>query len=132
MTRTERATSLRAILKDRSEPRNAMGKEFIKGGAGPHNWGSLVDERELEEAALEDAEQREQGQETDTAEPTAGRKASVSMSPEERQKALNFRKNAFKSPNVDLASIARTSGAVSHSPTDTTAVTSDADPTRTP
>lgn len=111
-----------------------MGKEFIKGGAGPHNWGSLVDERELEEAALEDAEQREQGQEakTETAEPTTGRKASVSMSPEERQKALSFRKNAFKSPNVDLASIARTSGAVSHSPTDTTAVTSDADTTRTP
>lgn len=56
MTRTERATSPRAILKDRSEPRNAMGKEMAKNGAGPHNWGSLMDERELEEAALEDEE----------------------------------------------------------------------------
>ena len=98
-----------------------MGKEFVKGGAGPHNWGSLMDERELEEAALEDAEQREQGQEAsgkyrsssssvacahprhttaETAEPTTGRKASVSISPEERQKALDFRKNAFKSPST--------------------------------
>ena len=31
-----------------------MGKEMTKKGAGPHNWGSLMDERELEEAALED------------------------------------------------------------------------------
>ena len=31
-----------------------MGKEHVKGGAGPHNWGSLMDERELEEAALDD------------------------------------------------------------------------------
>ena len=54
MTRTERATSPRAIIKDRSEARNAMGKEMTKKGAGPHNWGSLMDERELEEAALED------------------------------------------------------------------------------
>ena len=26
-----------------------MGKEMTKKGAGPHNWGSLMDERELEE-----------------------------------------------------------------------------------
>ena len=33
-----------------------MGKQIAKGGAGPHNWGSLINERELEEAALEDEE----------------------------------------------------------------------------
>ena len=58
MTRTERATSPRAIIKDRSLPRNAMGKEIAKGGAGRHNWGSDLNEDELEEAAYAD-EQRE-------------------------------------------------------------------------
>lgn len=56
MTRTERATSPRAIIKDRSESRNAMGRDMAKGGAGPHNWGSLMNERELEDAADEDEE----------------------------------------------------------------------------
>ena len=58
MTRTERSTSPRAIIKDRSLPRNAMGQELKKDGAGPHNWGSLRLEQELEEGADYD-EQRE-------------------------------------------------------------------------
>lgn len=56
MTRTERATSLRAIIKDRSESKSGIDKRTPKGGAGTHNWGSLEDERDLEEAALYDEE----------------------------------------------------------------------------
>lgn len=56
MTRTERATSPRAIIKDRSESKTGIDKHTPKNGAGPHNWGSLMDERELEEAATFDEE----------------------------------------------------------------------------
>lgn len=51
MTRTERATSPRAIIKDRSESKSGIDKHTPKNGAGPHNWGSLHDELELEAAA---------------------------------------------------------------------------------
>ncbi|KAI0074265.1 hypothetical protein K474DRAFT_1665608 [Panus rudis PR-1116 ss-1] len=57
MTRTERASYPRAIVKDRSEPKNAMDKRIPKNGAGPHNWGSLEDEPELEAQAEYDEEQ---------------------------------------------------------------------------
>jgi hypothetical protein len=56
MTRTERATSLRAILKDRSESKTGIDKHTPKNGAGPHNWGSLMDERDIEEQAAYDEE----------------------------------------------------------------------------
>lgn len=51
MTRTERATSPRAIIKDRSESKSGIDKHTPKNGAGPHNWGSLHDELELEASA---------------------------------------------------------------------------------
>lgn len=51
MTRTERATSLRAIIKDRSESKTGIDKHTPKNGAGLHNWGSLADERDIEEQA---------------------------------------------------------------------------------
>lgn len=60
MTRTERATSLRAIVKDRSESKTGIDKHTPKNGAGTHNWGSLMDERDLEEQAAYD-EEREIG-----------------------------------------------------------------------
>ena len=60
MTRTERATSPRAILKDRSESRSGMDKRTPKGGAGTHNWGSLMNERDYEDAALYDEEGEEE------------------------------------------------------------------------
>lgn len=56
MTRTERATSPRAIIKDRSESKTGIDKRTPKGGAGTHNWGSLMDERNLEDAAAYDQE----------------------------------------------------------------------------
>lgn len=117
MTRTERATSLRAIIKDRSESKSGIDKRTPKGGAGTHNWGSLEDERDLEEAALYD-EENDHGDEAGMSQlrgvincdsdsplstaqrPAASqRKASVSgLTEEERQQALQFRKNALKSP----------------------------------
>lgn len=54
MTRTERSVFPRAMLKDRSESRSGLDKSLRKNGAGPHNWGSLDDERELEYAAMDD------------------------------------------------------------------------------
>lgn len=54
MTRTERAVSPRAIIKDRSESKTGLDKSLRKGGAGTHNWGSIDNERELEDAAFED------------------------------------------------------------------------------
>jgi len=120
MTRTERATYPRAIIKDRSEARNAMNKHTPKSGAGSHNWGDLQHERDYEEAGLQDEEDefREDGvdRSRETVErPHAARRTS-SLSEEELQQAREFRKKALKSDNVDLASIARTSAAVSVSP----------------
>lgn len=54
MTRTARASYPSAVNKDRSEAKNGMDKHIPKGGAGPHNWGSLEDEYQLESAALDD------------------------------------------------------------------------------
>ena len=56
MTRTERATSLRALLKDRSEARNGLDTSMRKGGAGAHNWGALSDEARLERDARADGD----------------------------------------------------------------------------
>lgn len=43
MTRTERSHSLRALARDRSEARNGMDTSVPKGGAGAHNWGSILE-----------------------------------------------------------------------------------------
>lgn len=51
MTRTERATFPRAIIKDRAESKSGLDKRLPKNGAGTHNWGSLLNERDLEDAA---------------------------------------------------------------------------------
>jgi hypothetical protein len=52
MTRTARAETPSALLKDRSLPRNGRDKHLQKGGA--HGWGSIKDEAKLERAAEED------------------------------------------------------------------------------
>ena len=56
MTRTARAAHPRAVIKDRSESRTGLNPSIRKSGAGHHNWGSLADERHLEEAAIDDEE----------------------------------------------------------------------------
>jgi hypothetical protein len=56
MTRTSRAAFPRALVKDRSESKSGHrdDKNVRKGGAGAHGWGSLADEKALEDAALND------------------------------------------------------------------------------
>ncbi len=117
MTRTERATSPHAIIKDRSQSRTGIDRHTPKGGAGPHNWGSLLQERDLEEGALYDEEREFEAsaggelsfrQSTivpnrklvanETEVPTREhRSSSVSVTEEDRERALQFRKNALKS-----------------------------------
>ncbi|KZT05594.1 uncharacterized protein LAESUDRAFT_813407 [Laetiporus sulphureus 93-53] len=129
MTRTERASYPRAIIKDRSEAKNAMDKHIPKGGAGAHNWGDVQHEHEYEEEGSldEDAEREESGARPPAEQrPTPERRTS-SLTEEELQKAREFRKKALKSEGVDLAAIARTSAAVSLSPPNREApITSDA------
>jgi len=54
MTRTERATYPRALVRDRSQSKSGLDNHIRKGGGGRYNWGRLEDERRLEAAALED------------------------------------------------------------------------------
>lgn len=56
MTRTERAAYPRAIVKDRAESKSGMNKHIPKNGAGLHNWGALMSERDYEDAAEYDEE----------------------------------------------------------------------------
>ncbi|TFY73660.1 hypothetical protein EWM64_g10353 [Hericium alpestre] len=127
MTRTNRSTSPRAIIKDRSEPRTGLDSSMRKGGAGAHNWGSINEELRFEKEALGDEaqelEEEEAGAGTSVSPAArekaekAARKRSPSVSEEEREQALNVRKNALKSgKEIDLGTIARTSRAVSSSP----------------
>jgi len=116
MTRTERATFPRAIIKDRAESKSGMDKSTPKQGAGPHNWGSLIDERELEDGAdLDEVRELEESGIRKPSPPAFERRTS-SVSDEDREKAREFRKNALKADGLDLSAIARTSSAVSTSP----------------
>ncbi|KAH8102041.1 hypothetical protein BXZ70DRAFT_1076638 [Cristinia sonorae] len=116
MTRTERAAFPRAIIKDRTESRSGMDKRTPKQGAGPHNWGSLIDERELEDGADYDEAQELEAEGIRKPSPPAVERRTSSVSEEDREKAREFRKNAFKTEGLDLSAIARTSSAVSTSP----------------
>ncbi|KAK7021891.1 hypothetical protein VNI00_017180 [Paramarasmius palmivorus] len=133
MTRTERAAYPRAVMRDRSLSRSGLEKGIRKEGGGAHNWGRLEDELELEYAALDD-EQLELEEERVTSpsgssasadsglEKTAPLSPNSSMSEAEIEAAKQFRKNALKKGQVDLAAIARTSNAVSSSPPKVTPV----------
>jgi len=112
MTRTERSLSPRAIIKDRSESKTGMDKALRKGGAGGHNWGNINEEYLLGAEALDDERQEpvaNNGESTDK--PELIRRTSVA-SEEDRTAAREIRKRALKD-GVDLASIARSSAAVS-------------------
>lgn len=54
MTRTERAAFPAAVVKDHAVSKTGLNNRTPKGGAGPNNWGSLENERELEDAAAAD------------------------------------------------------------------------------
>jgi len=118
MTRTERSHSLRALLKDRSEARNGMDSSVPKGGAGGHNWGSLDQVHEITALVDEDAD-FEEGEATLSQKPEkpAPVRRMSSLTDEDRENAINVRKNAFKNKGgIDLVEIARSSSAVSGSP----------------
>ncbi|THH32875.1 hypothetical protein EUX98_g1341 [Antrodiella citrinella] len=116
MTRTERATFPRAIIKDRAESRSGMDKSTPKQGAGPHNWGSLIDERELEDGADYDEVRELEETGIRKSSPPAIERRTSSVSEEDREKAREFRKHALKTGELDLSAIARTSSAMSASP----------------
>ncbi|ESK94787.1 hypothetical protein Moror_14180 [Moniliophthora roreri MCA 2997] len=122
MTRTERSAYPRAVLRDRSLSRSGLEKGFRKEGGGAHNWGRLDDELEHEFAALDDENlELEEEAMAASASSADSEKApplspNSSMTEAEIEAAKQFRKNAFKKGQVDLAAIARTSNAVSTSP----------------
>ncbi|KDQ56676.1 hypothetical protein JAAARDRAFT_36166 [Jaapia argillacea MUCL 33604] len=135
MTRTERSAFPRAISKDRSESKSGLNKSDKKHGGGAHNWGSVMDEREFESGGIAD-EEREfeediEGTATRAVNPERERpsldRSPSSLNEEEIANAKQIRKNALKG-DVDLATIARTSVAVSTSPPNKTVpVARDAD-----
>lgn len=71
MTRTERSAFPRAVIKDRSESRSGLDKSIKKNGAGPHSWGSLADERNLEYGAEDDEENELREEAADNASATS-------------------------------------------------------------
>jgi len=127
MTRTARSAFPRALVKDRSESKSGHrdDKHVRKDGAGPHGWGSLADEKALEEAAFNDEQLEFYGDgssqpseviEIGKLSGSESNASSSSTSGEELESAKEFRKNALKGKGIDLAAIARTSAAVSTSP----------------
>ncbi|KIK80564.1 hypothetical protein PAXRUDRAFT_833455 [Paxillus rubicundulus Ve08.2h10] len=119
MTRTERATFPRALVRDRSESKSGLDKSLRKGGNGHHNWGSLANETYHETAFEDETEDlAEDGNKKGVEKPETPmvERRSNSLTEEERQLARNFRKNALKGREIDLSAIARTSHAVSVSP----------------
>jgi len=126
MTRTERSTSPRAILKDRTESKSGFNKSLRKQGAGGHNWGSLRDELDHEREALEDNGQLDDADELNVDAnadirpsfdaPTDIDKTNAVMSEDDVQKAREFREQGLNG-EVTLGDIARTSaGATSEHP----------------
>jgi len=131
MTRTERATSPRAILKDRTESKSGHDKSLRKGGAGGHNWGSLKDELDHEREALEDIGDLEDADELvvdANVTPTIIDKTNDVMSEEDVHKAREFREEGLNGEGeVNLSNIARTSaGATSEHPAPPVEITRDA------
>ncbi|KAJ6625188.1 hypothetical protein B0H10DRAFT_1783461 [Mycena sp. CBHHK59/15] len=126
MTRTARSTSIRSILKDRSESRTGLDNSMRKNGGGAHNWGRLENERDLEFAGIDDGQQEldelELEDDDDSTSTHSERMPPSQRSEEDIAMARKFRMNAFKGEGVDLATIARTSAAVSSSPPKATVV----------
>jgi len=116
MTRTSRSAFPRALHKDRSESKSGMDKSLRKGGAGTYNWGALADEADLESRAIDDEETEMGKLNSDLEEKPALERRASSATDEERDSALEFRRQAFSKDDLDLASIARTSFAVATSP----------------
>ncbi|KAJ3741459.1 hypothetical protein DFH05DRAFT_1559288 [Lentinula detonsa] len=122
MTRTARAAFPRAIIKDRSQSRSGLGKVMKKEGAGSHNWGKLGEIEpvgsELDYDSEGELTMLRSSLDNDAAlqGAPARRKRSTSVpNNKEIEAAKQLRKNALNG-RVDLATIARTSVAVSSVP----------------
>ncbi|THV05768.1 hypothetical protein K435DRAFT_773692 [Dendrothele bispora CBS 962.96] len=124
MTRTARAISPRAIIKDRSLNRSGLDRNLRKEGGGQHNWGRPEDElAALEDEQFEFEEYENELKDDDSssngsegAAETKPRKVSnAGFTEEELAAAKAIRKKGFKG-EVDLGAIARSSNAVSSSP----------------
>jgi len=130
MTRTARAAFPRAVIKDRSQSRSGLNKEMKKGGGGGHNWGKLGevnDEDELEYGEYDSEGPTEISSTiSDVSQPAPRKRSSSVPNEKEIEVAKQLRKHAFDT-GVDLATIARTSVALSSSPPKATVpITSDA------
>ncbi|KAI4294451.1 hypothetical protein EV122DRAFT_268583 [Schizophyllum commune] len=123
MTRTARSNSVKAMQKDRSISRTGLDAGLRKHGAGTHNWGSLAQERALEDAALYDVDDYEEEEvegnaaalspasepsEYSSDEPVSPI-VSAAVTPEDKARARKIRKDGAK---LDLGAIARSSAAV--------------------
>lgn len=75
MTRTARAESPQALIKDRSLARNGRDKSLKKGGV--HGWGSLKDEAMLVDAAEDDESREVEEEAAETETPRRERRAST-------------------------------------------------------
>ncbi|KAG8991431.1 hypothetical protein FRB95_007752 [Tulasnella sp. JGI-2019a] len=125
MTGTIRATNPRALIRDRSNSKTGMDKSMRKAGGGAHNWGNIDDQIEGEmyddgsEENLRDAAKSASIPPADVAGDrrlsvsTASTGTSSGLTEEEKEKAVEYRANALKSGELDLAAIARTSRALS-------------------
>ena len=60
MTRTERASYPRALMKDRSESRSGLDPNVRKAGGGQHNWGKIQDEYQIETMAEQEVRREEE------------------------------------------------------------------------
>ncbi|EJD36679.1 hypothetical protein AURDEDRAFT_140010 [Auricularia subglabra TFB-10046 SS5] len=118
MTRTERASHPRALVKDRSESKSGLDKRVQKNGAGAHGWGSLADEveHEMVDDLGADSDAEPVAPAAASSAPIPVRRSSGEPTEEEKEAARKVRQQALKDGQVDLGSIARTSAAVSHSP----------------
>jgi hypothetical protein len=102
-------------MRDRSESKSGLDKSLRKGGSGHHNWGSILDENYLEEAAVNDEQQAlaaEQDRRDSCAfiaaldcslahfltsvDKHASKRRSNSLTEEEKQSARQFRRTALK------------------------------------
>jgi len=114
MTRTARNAFPRAINRDRSQSKSGMDKSLKKEGAGKGNWGKLG-EIEQDEITEYDSEGDLTVREGSQAVPIQRKRSTSVPDEKEIEAARELRKHAFNG-EVDLATIARTSVAVSSSP----------------
>ncbi|KAF8895829.1 hypothetical protein CPB84DRAFT_1781921 [Gymnopilus junonius] len=79
MTRTERASYPRALMKDRSESRSGLATNIRKSGGGQHNWGKINDEFQNEALADEEVRREEEEEGLSTISPPRERSPDATL-----------------------------------------------------